>query len=505
MNKISVWTALWITLCFIASMALGVGISYLEMNKTRLNRIHTQLQQAVTSLDVTLSHAQEAAGAATRFVGQTCNNTVLTGLRTIVATVPDVRTINLVRDDMIYCTSVFGVRNFKISVKEYAADKLLLMGGNAITPSRALLVYRSAERNGDGILVGIDGYYLYSILQVLDSDAHLYLKVGDRLLSGLGEVTTLPAGTEDITLRSGLHQYTVIAQHDRTLALRTFFRDGRKSIVLVLCFSLVLTFLFSRYLRYKNTLESLLHTAIKKKQITPWIQPIIDATTDKVAGGEVLLRWHHPTKGYISPEKFIALAEQTGLLEKITRDCFTDVALILQKTPVRVSEPLFICFNVSATQFLDDELVRLCQEFINNVSPEKFRPVLEITEREQIAPGSQVLSVINQLKNLNVPLSLDDFGTGNANYGYIKLFEPSCLKIDKGFTAAAGTEDFSTIIVESILALARKTGCSTVAEGIENEEQKATLRALGVSHFQGYLFSKPLPLAVFIDYLSVHT
>lgn len=495
------WRYVILTLSLAGAITVGTAICYLQMVHSLKMGLHTRVDQAIQSTDITLSHAKKAASMAEPLLGKNCDETVLTGLRTIVATIPDVRTVNLANGDEIYCTSVFGGQNF-INTWEGGLDNhLLLMGGNKVTPTRSLLVYRSSGRNGYAAMTGIDGYYLYKILQILHDGPPLYLHVGNRFMTQDGRVVSSLNIAHPVSKKSTRFGYTILADGHIQISWLYFLRTQRGPLMMTLFFSLLMTFLFSRYLHYMNTVEYLLMQAIRRREITPWIQPIVDAQSRRIMGGEVLLRWQHPRRGFIPPDVFITVAEQKGLIKDITRDCFSSVITAIKNIEVYCSEPLIICLNISATQLLDENVVSLCKNFQANVHASSFRIVLEITEREFIGESEQTSKIINCLKNTGVSLSLDDFGTGNANYNFITLFGPEYLKIDKSFTANVGKDELSSTVVESIISLAGKTRCKVIAEGIETEEQSSMLYSMGAHLLQGYLFSRPITLYNFIKLL----
>jgi len=496
------WRYVILTLSLAGGITAGAAMCYWQMMHSLKRDLHLRIEQAIESTDVTLSHAEKAASMVEPFLGKHCDETVLTGLRTIVATVPDVRTVNLVRDDEIYCTSVFGDLNFKNTWEGGPGNHLLLMGGNKVTPTRSLLVYRSSGRDGFAAMTGIDGYYLYNILQILQDGPPLYLNVGNRFMAQDGRVFSSLNIAHSVSKKSTRFDYAILADGVIRITWTEFLRSQRGPLMMTAFFTLILTFLFSRYLYYMNTTEFLLRHAIRRREITPWIQPIVDAHSGRIVGGEVLLRWQHPQRGFIPPDVFITLAEQNGMIKEITRECFSSVITAGKDKEVDCSEPLILCFNISAKQLQDEDVVSLCQNFQVSVLARSFKIVLEITEREFIEDSEPTSRMVNRLKELGVGLSLDDFGTGNANYSFITIFEPEYLKIDKSFITGVGKYELSTTVVESIISLAGKTGCKVIAEGIETLEQRSMLHSMGAHLLQGYFFSRPVPLDDFFKLLN---
>ncbi|WP_244911505.1 EAL domain-containing protein [Enterobacter kobei] len=487
---------------FLLVMGLGTALCYLQMQNAVDKEIHLRLKQATASLDVTLGHAKQAATRARGYLGESCSEEVLTSIRTIVATIPDIRTVSMVRHNEIYCTSVFGGKTFSLNQADYPDDSLILMGGNQITPSKSLLVYTLQDGRGNSVLIGIDGYYLYNVLRVLDGDSHLYLQVGERYLDRHGHVSLTPDIRLPVALSSDHFRYTVIADRAGHSGFFTFIHYERNLLIAILVVSLLLSWLFRSYLGYRDTIEFMLRSAIEHKQLKPWIQPIVKGEGGQIVGGEVLVRWEHPKLGFIPPDKFISVAEQSGLIKEVTAICFGEVIQKMKDQEKYLPEGLFICFNTSAVNFENDEIVTLCAQFQSSLESLKARVVLEITERESIEHTLQTRTVTEKLRQLGVQFSLDDFGTGYANYSYLQQFQPEFIKVDKMFTSNVSTNAASALVVKNMVNLARKFNSCIIAEGVEDNTQLQALQEMGIDTFQGYYFYHPLPIEDYIQSLS---
>jgi EAL domain-containing protein (putative c-di-GMP-specific phosphodiesterase class I) len=204
-----------------------------------------------------------------------------------------------------------------------------------------------------------------------------------------------------------------------------------------------------------------------------------------------LLRWRHPTKGLVAPDRFIPLAESTGLIvplgEWILQRACTDAASWPDHIKVAV--------NISAVQFSKGNLFEDVLSILARTGLSPGRLELEITETSLLDSQASNLTTMRQLKNLGISIALDDFGTGYSSINYLINFPFDKIKIDKSFTQGCLHRRDCEAVVSSVLALARGLGIVTTAEGVESAEQFEYLRTAGVDLVQGYLFGRPVPLS----------
>ena len=233
-----------------------------------------------------------------------------------------------------------------------------------------------------------------------------------------------------------------------------------------------------------------MRAALAHKEFELHYQPVFDTKTLRPCGVEALVRWRHPTDGLISPDRFIALAEETGLMEQlgdwILEKACTDAVLWPHDIKVAI--------NLSAVQFRSGNLfdVILCALVESGLPPERLE--LEITESVLMQNAESYSVVLQQLKNIGVSIVLDDFGTGYSSLSYLTMFPFDKIKIDKSFTQGLINNAGCAAIVASVLSLARGLGVAVTAEGIETNRQFELLRAAGVHQIQGYLFARPCPV-----------
>jgi diguanylate cyclase (GGDEF)-like protein/PAS domain S-box-containing protein len=241
----------------------------------------------------------------------------------------------------------------------------------------------------------------------------------------------------------------------------------------------------------RHLLEYDLREAISRNELEVHYQPVIDVKTREPVGVEALVRWRHPRRGFIPPDQFISLAEETGLIiplgEFVLLTACTDAA----SWPAHIK----VAVNLSLVQFRKCNLfdVILCALVESGLPPERLE--LEITESILLENELDVLTVIRQLKNLGVSLALDDFGTGYSSLSYLTKFPFDKIKIDKSFTQNLTKRKECAAIISSVRALAVGLDILTTAEGVETEQQFEILRDAGVNLIQGYLFGRPRPMS----------
>ncbi len=239
----------------------------------------------------------------------------------------------------------------------------------------------------------------------------------------------------------------------------------------------------------RAALEAALREGIASGQLIPYYQPIVHLARRNVVSLELLCRWKHPERGLLTPDKFIALAEDSGLIGPLT------LSLLNQACQDMLSFPAHwrLSFNVAPQQIQDENLVPQLLAVLkeNHVPPNRLD--VELTETALVNDTARAREVILSLKRAGMTVTLDDFGTGYSNLSYLSELTFDKIKIDKGFVQKLRSDQqSSTKIVEAIIGLSRSLGADNVAEGVETEEQADLLQKLGCRNGQGYLFGRPV-------------
>ena len=243
-------------------------------------------------------------------------------------------------------------------------------------------------------------------------------------------------------------------------------------------------------------LEVELHQGIRNRQFVLWYQPQVEGR--QVVGAEALLRWNHPRRGILAPSAFIALAEETGLivplgLQALEAACRQIAAWAREPATAELT----MAVNVSARQFRQADFVEKVLEVLEHTGADPGKLKLEITESMLVDNLEETIDTMTRLKHRGVQFSLDDFGTGYSSLAYLKRLPLDQLKIDRAFVRDMLADTASNAIAQAIVSLSRAMQLSLLAEGVETEEQRASLNSLGCHAYQGYLFSPPVPAEKF--------
>jgi EAL domain-containing protein (putative c-di-GMP-specific phosphodiesterase class I) len=231
-------------------------------------------------------------------------------------------------------------------------------------------------------------------------------------------------------------------------------------------------------------------------------QPQLELSSNLIFGAEALVRWTHPDLGSVAPSEFIPLAELCGLILPISQWVMCAALQDASAWTELGSTPLTVSVNISAVQFDHGDLFSMVVEQLHAEGFPPDRLELELTESVALADPEKALAQMEQLYAHGIRLAIDDFGTGYSSLSYLKKIHAHRLKIDQSFIRDLVASEDDRAIAVTIINLARSMGMRTIAEGVETPEQVSLLRALGCDEVQGYLLSRPLPQAAFLEFLK---
>ena len=255
------------------------------------------------------------------------------------------------------------------------------------------------------------------------------------------------------------------------------------------------------YVAERATLEADLRTALRNDEFHLVYQPQVNAA-GQVIGAEALLRWHHPTRGLVPPAEFISVAEESVLILEIGHWvlCTACKQLALwQSSPL--TRHLCLSANISMRQLLESDFVGTVAAALNSTHATPRLLKLELTESTIMEMVEDCIGKMREIKCLGVSFSLDDFGTGYSSLSRLQRLPLDELKVDKSFVTDLAADSKNASIAKAIITLARELGLNVIAEGVETEGERNLLLEQGCSNFQGYLYSRPLPIAQFENYL----
>ncbi|HEY6482917.1 MAG TPA: EAL domain-containing protein [Steroidobacteraceae bacterium] len=393
---------------------------------------------------------------------------------------------------------------------------------------------------GSGMLLAVLFLDLDRFKHINDSRGH---ETGDKLLKAVAERIRATTRADDVVVRMGGDEFIVILKNVRdsdqvseaasrinealsppvivdgrplvttvSIGVSLFPRDGTDMGELLRHSDAamyqakdrgrnnfqVFTPAMDRRLKERVTIETSLRNALQKKHLDVHYQPIMDIHSNRVVALESLLRWKHPVQGFIPPQRFIAVAEETGLIVPIGEFVLDRALADLVKWREDGCMTVPIAANISAVQLQRSDLaatiLRLTRQY--GIRPSMLQ--LELTEsavfeRREGRMGESNEDAVAKLRELGVGIAIDDFGTGYSSLSYLKRWRVDYLKIDRSFVRDLVTDPSDLAIVSAIIAMARHVNIKVVAEGIEGWQQLEKLRQLGCSLAQGYLFAKPVP------------
>jgi predicted signal transduction protein with EAL and GGDEF domain len=246
------------------------------------------------------------------------------------------------------------------------------------------------------------------------------------------------------------------------------------------------------------TLESQLRRAIERREFVLHYQPKVDLSSGRIVGAEALVRWAHPERGLLSPDKFISIAEESNLISNIGAIVMEDAVRACAQWNNYGLRGIGVAVNVSTPQLRDSRLLGEVKQCLIDTRLAPSLLTIELTETIVMDSNKMGFDTFKALKAIGVKTSLDDFGTGYSSLAYLQRLPLDEIKIDRSFVSALPGNKDSAAIVSALLAMAQNLELSVTAEGVESEWQLAYLRSKGCDRYQGFFFSKPLPLNEFV-------
>ena len=368
-------------------------------------------------------------------------------------------------------------------------------------PVGDMMMRATAERlaaEADGAFVARIGGDEFMILMPDDARREDVLSLAERLVEAIGKELEVDDYLPHVGLSVGIAVYpddgpdaaTLLANADS--ALYRAKREGRGRV----CF---FETEMDRELRDRRLLQHDLRQAMEQNELQIYFQP--QARMDgEIVGFEVLLRWKHPTRGFVPPDQFIPLAEENGLIIQIGEWVLREACREAASWP----RPLQVAVNLSPVQFQAGDLERSIHQVLLETGLAPTRLEVEITEGVLIGDFGRAVNLLRRLKALGIRIAMDDFGTGYSSLSYLQSFPFDKIKIDRSFILNLGATPQSAEIVRAVLSLAHALHIPVVAEGVETESQRAFLAGETCEEMQGYLIGRPEPIEHYFDLIGIN-
>lgn len=484
----------WPWLAALLPLLMGGPLIYWQAERSLEHQAQDSLRRTLTEIEQIFDYADNATREVATLIGADCRSAELTLRERSMAT-PFVRSLNLVTDGDIYCTSLRGPIRSPEEYERYTQGRLRLMPGNLVTPDRPLLVFRRFTDKGS-VLAGIDAQYLIDALQLGGHVVPLTLEIGDYRLDADGKTLSADATRPAPIAAVSSSRYPFSLQ--AAPPVNGFWQFLHTQFDLMLALLLLLCVMFgggAHWLgqRRVSPLREL-RRGLKHDEFVPYFQPFVDNARNRWQGVEVLMRWQHPREGLIPPDQFIPLAETSGLIAGMTHRLMTHVVEALKPHADQLPPDFHISFNITEAHCRDQQLLEYCRQFLASFPPGRVTLVMELTERGLLVPTRETNHLFSGLRHLGVRIAIDDFGTGNASLAYLRQFPFDYLKIDRSYVDMVGRDSVSRHLLDNILDLATRLQLGIVAEGIETPEQRDYLSQRGVRYLQGYLYARPMAL-----------
>lgn len=454
---------------------------------------------AANNINHILDEAFRATRVAIDIANKGCNPEGQYQLGTEAALQPHLRTIVIVKNGAIWCSSLPGNRILLSQIPPMEARNLLLAPARETLNGQPILIY-STQLTASRILVTISDQHIRGALNVPLKGVHFALRVGESTIGMSGDVVSGNARYSG-QISSTKYPFSIVYNQPPLFSLQRMITRGFGILLFLGVISIVTAYVLGKYLNKEMTPEEMLRRAIANGEIVPFYQMVVNGREGTLRGVEVLARWKHPRAGYISPASFIPVAEKSGLIVPLTRSLMAQVVGNMNAIESKLPEGFHVGINFSASHIAKPDFVEECLRFKDSFHRKDLNLVLEVTEREPLHVDEDLVQTLNTLHENGFVIALDDFGTGYSGLSYLHDLHIDYIKIDQSFVARVNADPDSTRILDCVLDLARKLSLSIVAEGVETKEQLDYLNKNDITFQQGYYFYKPVKFTELIKIL----
>ncbi|MDY4385360.1 EAL domain-containing protein [Pectobacterium aroidearum] len=494
----------------ILPLLLGLLFTFVESRLMVKRDLESTAQIAMNHAENISAQAWKMVDRLQRFHGQPCN-IIGDELQRLGSVFSYFRAIGVIHNTNVYCSSTFGSTLTPISrviqqplPETYSERWSLSIAGSDNVKERPALIFVQMPLTGDGAYAMVDAQYLIDLMIAISKirGYQLTLKMDNGHPIQTGPVITPRIGlfsTSALEIRSSRFPITlnITAPASQEIAnwKQAFFTFLPLAIILSLLFTTAIWYWQKRKLLFRDEIRK----GIANGEFSVYYQPIYDAESQTCTGVETLLRWRRSNGKWIRPDIFISAAEAESMIIPITRHLFDLVASDIASWQVKPGFHLGL--NVAAEHLHHPSFVSDVHRFAEKVASHSLSISLELTERNLISNGPEIIQRLHQLREDGFMITIDDFGTGHCSLSYLQNFPLDCLKIDQGFVSAISSPDEEAPILDAIINLSHRINLQSVAEGVETKQQLMYLQQHGVKYIQGFLYAKPMDNESFLVWL----
>ncbi|MEQ9903153.1 EAL domain-containing protein [Pectobacterium aroidearum] len=494
----------------ILPLLLGLLFTFVESRLMVKRDLESTAQIAMNHAENISAQAWKMVDRLQRFHGQPCN-IIGDELQRLGSVFSYFRAIGVIHNTNVYCSSTFGSTLTPISrviqqplPETYSERWSLSIAGSDNVKERPALIFVQMPLTGDGAYAMVDAQYLIDLMIAISKirGYQLTLKMDNGHPIQTGPAITPRIGlfsTSALEIRSSRFPITlnITAPASQEIAnwKQAFFTFLPLAIILSLLFTTAIWYWQKRKLLFRDEIRK----GIANDEFSVYYQPIYDAESQTCTGVETLLRWRRSNGKWIRPDIFISAAEAESMIIPITRHLFDLVASDIASWQVKPGFHLGL--NVAAEHLHHPSFVSDVHRFAEKVASHSLSISLELTERNLISNGPEIIQRLHQLREDGFMITIDDFGTGHCSLSYLQNFPLDCLKIDQGFVSAISSPDEEAPILDAIINLSHRINLQSVAEGVETKQQLMYLQQHGVKYIQGFLYAKPMDNESFLVWL----
>ncbi len=427
-------------------------------------------RQAAKKIAAILDEAREATATALNVSRSGCSGQGQFQLGTEAALQPHLRTILLIKDGQVWCSSLPGNRVLTLSPESLPDEPLLLLPARMMVNTRPVLIYQ-ARVAAIRVIVTISDIHLRDALYSDTDNNGLALWVQNQMIARYGDVKPLAADPHQGVFTSPAYPFRITYPDSLFFSPGRLVHNGSGLLIFIFSVSLLFYFLMRKYLNVYTSEEERLRYAINQGYIVPYYQPLVNGKTGEIYGVEILARWQNSTTPSRSPAEFIPLAERTGLIIPLTRSLMAQVNAQMRPLFSKLPDGFHIGLNISVSHINAPSFIDDCLHYQRGFEGKAVKLMLEITEQEPLLLNDAVVDKLNTLHSRGFSIALDDFGTGYSGLSCLHELIFDYIKIDQSFVGRVTGEAPSSKLLDCVIEMARTLSLRIIAEGVETQAQ----------------------------------